>query len=173
MFGKPLFVRGDLGVELRIGNNLQAEGWGVLTYHPGSNRFLNEQYKQMGEAAYDDEQADLAKEWIAQHPKLFLTLSFRRFIFFWAGIPRERAGAGQKVALSGILAAGNQGITLAAKRRIHGVFLFATLLGFYPLIYYFTFVLSRYRHAIDPELVILAIFSLNNTVRHLPSRFAP
>jgi hypothetical protein len=88
VFGKPLFVRGDLGVELRIGNNPQAEGWGVLAYHPGSNRFLHEQYKQMGEAAYNAEQFDLAKEWIAQHPKLFLTLSFRRFIFFWAGIPR-------------------------------------------------------------------------------------
>ena len=29
---------------------------------------------------------------------------------------------------------------------------------FYPLIYYFTFPTPRYRHAIDPELLILAVF---------------
>jgi 4-amino-4-deoxy-L-arabinose transferase-like glycosyltransferase len=162
VFDKPLLVRGDLGVELRIGNNPEAEGWGVLTYHPGSNRFLNEQYKQMGEAAYDDEQADLAKEWIAQHPKLFLTLSFRRFIFFWAGIPRGGLEQVKNLLFlaSSLLAIG--GLLLAAKRRVQGVFLFATLLGFYPLIYYFTFPTPRYRHAIDPELVILAVFLISS-----------
>ena len=48
------------------------------------------------------------------------------------------------------------------KRRVPGVFLFATLLVFYPLIYYITFPTARYRHAIDPELAILAVFSLSS-----------
>ena len=121
----------------------------------------------MGEAAFDTEQGDLAKEWIAQHPQTFLVLSFRRFIFFWAGIPR--AGLEQVENLlflvSSLLAIG--GLLLAAKRRVHGVFLFATLLVFYPLIYYFTFPTPRYRHAIDPELVILAVFLISS----IPARF--
>jgi hypothetical protein len=37
---------------------------------------------------------------------------------------------------SSLLAIG--GLLLAAKRRAHGVFLFATLLLFYPLVYYVT-----------------------------------
>ena len=173
VFGQPIFVRAALGVNLRIGNNPLAEGWWVPTYIPFYNSFLYQQYKQMGEVAFDAEQSHLAKEWIAQHPKRFLVLIFRKFLFFWVGIPRKGLEQTKNLLLlaSALLATG--GLLLAAKRRIHGVFLFATLLGFYPLIYYFTFVLSRYRHAIDPELVILAIFSLNNTVRHLPSRFAP
>lgn len=162
VFDKPLLVRGDLGVELHIGNNPQAEGWGVLTYHPGSYGRLYEQYKQMGEVAYNAEQADEAKEWIVQNPKSFLQLSFRRFLFFWAGIPQEGQSRSKNLFLlaSSMLAIG--GLLLAAKRRIHGVFLFATLLVFYPLIYYFTFPTPRYRHAIDPELAILAVFLISS-----------
>ena len=52
------------------------------------------------------------------------------------------------------------GLLLAFKRRVHGVFLFATLLLSYPLIYYITVPEPRYRHAIEPELVILAVLLL-------------
>ena len=162
VFGKPIFVRGDLGAELRTGNNPLAEGWWVPAYRAGNNSFLYAQYKQMGEAAFDEEQAYLAKEWIAQHPKRFLVLTVRRFIFFWAGIPREGMKRVENLLFlaSSVLSIG--GLLLVAKRRVHGVFLFATLLGFYPLIYYFTFATARYRHAIDPELVILAVFSISS-----------
>jgi 4-amino-4-deoxy-L-arabinose transferase-like glycosyltransferase len=162
VFGKPIFVRDALGMNLCSGNNPQAEGWWVQTYIPGNNRFLYELYKQMGEAAFDSEEADQARDWIAQHPNRFLVLTFRRFIFFWAGIPREGLAQVKNLLFlaSSLLAIG--GLLLAAKRRVQGVFLFATLLGFYPLIYYFTFPQPRYRHAIDPELVILAVFSISS-----------
>ena len=160
VFHRPVFVRGDLGVELRVGNNPQAEGWWVPAYHPGNNSFLYEQYKQMGEAAFDAEQGHVAREWIAQHPREFLVLSLRRFIFFWAGIPREGMEQVKNLLFLGSSLLAIAGLSLAAIRRVHGVFLFATLLLSYPLIYYFTFPTPRYRHAIDPELVILAVFSL-------------
>ncbi len=163
VFGKPLFVRGDLGVELRSGNNPAADGGFVFAYHPGSDRFLRAQYKRMGEAAFVTEQARLAKEWIVQHPKLFLVISFRRFIFFWAGLPptgRLEKAKNLLFLASSVLAIA--GLLLAAKQRLHGVFLFATLVVFYPLIYYFTFPTPRYRHAIDPELVILAVYLISS-----------
>jgi hypothetical protein len=162
VFGKPLFVRGDLGVELRIGNNPRAEGRWVPTYHPFYNSFVYQQYKQMGEPAFDTEQAHLAKEWIARHPKRFVLLSLRKFLFFWAGIPRTGLEQVKNLLFlaSSLLAIG--GLLLAGKWRVHGVFLFATLLGFYPLIYYFTTPMSRYRHPIDPELAILAVFVISS-----------
>jgi 4-amino-4-deoxy-L-arabinose transferase-like glycosyltransferase len=160
-FGKLIFVRGDLGVELRSGNNPQADGGWIMAYHPGNNGVLYAQYKHMGEAAFDAEQARLAREWIGQNPKTFLTLSFRRFLFFWAGLPRKGLEQAKNLLFltSSLLAIG--GLWLAAKRRVHGVFLFATLVAFYPLIYYFTFPTPRYRHAIDPQLVILAVFLIS------------
>jgi 4-amino-4-deoxy-L-arabinose transferase-like glycosyltransferase len=173
VFHRLVFVRGDLGVELRVGNNPQAEGWWIPAYHPGNNRVLYEQYEQMGEAAFDAEQAHLAEEWMSQHPREFLVLSFRRFIFFWAGIPREGMAQVKNLLFlaSSLLAIG--GLLLAAKRRVPGVFLFAALLLFYPLIYYFTFPTPRYRHAIDPELVMLAVFSIWSLFARLwPRRYA-
>jgi 4-amino-4-deoxy-L-arabinose transferase-like glycosyltransferase len=157
-FGKVIFVRGDFGVELRSGNNPDADGGWILSYHPGNNVLLYGQYKEMGEAAFDTEQAHLAKAWIAENPQRFLILSCRRFLFFWAGLPRQGLEQAKNFLFLGssLLAIG--GLLLAVKRRVHGVFLFLTLVVFYPLIYYFTFPTPRYRHAIDPELVILAVF---------------
>ena len=169
VFGEPVFIRDNFGNELRVGNNPQAEGWMVLNYHAGSNPYLLTLFKQMGEVAINAEQGDEAKAWIAQNPKRFLVLCFRRFIFFWAGLPRTWTGI-PKTGLeqvknllflaSSLLAIG--GLLLAFQRRVHGVFLFATLLNFYPLVYYLTFPQPRYRHAIDPELVILAMFLISS-----------
>ena len=124
VFGEPVFVRDNFGNEFRAGNNPQAEGWMVSNYHAASNLPL---FKQMGEAAINTEQADEAKAWIAQHPKRFLVLCSRRFIFFWAGLPRTwaglpRTGLGRVRNLfflaSSLLAIG--GLLLAFKRRVHG-----------------------------------------------------
>ena len=41
---------------------------------------------------------------------------------------------------------------------MHGVFLFASLVIFYPLVYYFAFPHPRYRHPIEPELLILGVY---------------
>ena len=123
----------------------------------------------MGEPAINAEQADDAKAWIAENPKKFLALCFRRLFFFWASVPRTWAGlpvTGLKrvknllFLASSLLSIG--GLLLALKRRVYGVFLFATLLLFYPLIYYISVPEARYRHAIEPELAILAVFLVSS-----------
>ena len=169
VFGKPVFVRDAVGMNLHAGNNPEAEGWWVSTYIPGNNSFLYQLYKEMGEADFDAEQGDEAKAWIAQHPTRFLILTFRRFIFFWSGIPKTglEQAANLLFLVSSLLSIA--GLLLAAKRRGHGVFLFATLLGFYPLIYYVVFPQAQYRHSIEPELAILAVFLISS----LSARFQP
>jgi 4-amino-4-deoxy-L-arabinose transferase-like glycosyltransferase len=177
VFGEPVFVRDNFGNEFRAGNNPLAEGWVVPNYHAGYNPVLLTLFKEMGEPAMNTEQAHEATAWIAQHPKRFLVVCFRRFTFFWAGVPRTwtglpRTGLEQAENLfflaSSLLAIG--GLLLALKWRVHGVFLFATLLGFYPLIYYLTFPQVRYRHPIDPELVILAVFLISSFPSLRPRR---
>ena len=167
---KPIFIRDGLGVNLRAGNNPQAEGWWITSYYPSGNDFLYSLYGQMGEAAFDSEQADQAKDWIAQHPKMFLVLTFRRFIFFWAGIPKTGLEQAKNLVLLALSVLSIGGLLLAAKRRLHGVLLFATLLVSYPLIYYITFPQPRYRHAIEPELVILAVFLISSLSARFQSR---
>ena len=163
VFGKPVFVRDNFGTEFRAGNNPQAEGWKVGIHDATFNPIL------LSEAAISSQQADEAKAWIGQHPRRFLVLCFRRFYYFWAGLPVTWFGVpvtGMKrvrnllFLASSLLSIG--GLLLALKKRVHGVFLFSTLLLFYPSTYYITVPEPRYRHAMEPELAILAVFLISS-----------
>jgi hypothetical protein len=134
------------------------------------------QYKRMGEVAFVEQENDIAKEWIAENPGRFVQLTFLRIVYFWAGLPRKGLGLGQQgrnlmMALSSLLAIG--GLLLAAKRCVHGVFLFASLILFYPLIYYITFPSARYRHAIEPELIVLVVYLIAEVCCGMLSRRRP
>jgi 4-amino-4-deoxy-L-arabinose transferase-like glycosyltransferase len=189
----PWLVR-NYEVFHRCGNNPLAEGVWVGMYHPSQNPILYRQYQEMGEAAYAAEQARLAKQWIAENPEQFAIVTFRKFVFYWNGLPRlsstaewmqqhphhwltrvfwpvifradgsprssviqalEQARTSLFLATS-LLAVG--GLVLAVRNRVHGMFLFVTLLIFYPLVYYVSFPHPRYRHPIDPMLTMLAVY---------------
>ena len=86
----------------------------------------------------------------------------RRVIFFWDGLPRLNPVPGLAAIKNSLFLASSLlafgGLFLAWKRRIHAVFLFASLLIFFPLVYYVCFPEPRYRHPIDPVLVILGVY---------------
>jgi 4-amino-4-deoxy-L-arabinose transferase-like glycosyltransferase len=159
VFHKFIPIRSDLGSELRAGNNPEAQGWFERDYRAGNNHALFAEYKQMGEVAHDVKQGRLAKEWIRENPGRFAILSCRRFFYFWFG---EHGSEVQilrpLMILLTLLSFG--GLLVAVRHRIPGTFLFASLLIFYPMVYYFTFPTDRYHHAIEPELVILAVLCL-------------
>ena len=52
------------------------------------------------------------------------------------------------------------GAIRAVRQKVHGAWLFAGLILTYPTTYYFVFPHARYRHPIEPELLILAVFLL-------------
>jgi len=165
VFHRPVFVRDNAGVEVRCGNNPVAEGTWVGAYHPSQSVVLFEQYKQMGEADFCTLQGRLARQWIEENPTRFLVLTFRRFIYFWNGLPRLSKLRGLEETKNSLFLASSVisiwGLLLAVKRRVHGVFLFASLILFYPLVYYVSFPLPRYRHLIDPELLILGVYLIS------------
>jgi len=164
VFGEPVFLRDNFGNELRVGNNPLAEGMEVLSYHAAARITL---FKQMGEPAMCAEQGHDAEEWIAVHPQRFAVLCLRRLAFYWAGLPRTWGGipkhGWEQVKNMLFLACALlalAGLWLAYKRAVHGVFLFASLFFSYPLVYYITFPQPRYRHPIEPEMALLAVFFL-------------
>jgi GT2 family glycosyltransferase/4-amino-4-deoxy-L-arabinose transferase-like glycosyltransferase len=167
VMGQVVFIRDNFGNELRLGNNPLAEGQYVIAYHPSQNNLVLAKYARMGEVAFCVDQGRLAKQWIAQNPGKFAQITLRRFYYYWNGIPR--LAKNQNLAelknthtlLLSVL--GIWGLLLALKRRVHGVFLFASLLAFYPLVYYICFPEPRYRHPIDPQLLILGVYLVSET----------
>jgi len=167
VFGQPVFIRDNFGNEFRAGNNPLAQGWKVTAYDAGRNPSLEPLYRRIGEPAINAEQANEAKEWIAGNPQRFLELCVLRFYYYWAGVPRTWAGLPlppskqvKNLFFLTFSLLGFAGLFLALKKRVHGVFLFATLLFFYPLTYYISNPEARYRHAIEPEMIILSVFLL-------------
>jgi len=162
VMGHFVLIRDNAGNELWIGNNPLAEGQYVLPYHPSWNDRVLAKYERMGEWEFCAEQGRRARHWIAQNPERFAVITLRRVWFFWNGLPRlskyEWLADTKNSHILLLSVVGIWGLLLALKRRVHGVFLFATLLVFYPLVYYICFPEPRYRHPIDPELIILGVY---------------
>lgn len=165
VFGRPVFVKDSFGLELRCGNNPIAEGVWVSEYHPSQSVTANAKFQQMGELPFIDEQGRLARAWIATNRGRFAELTMRRIIFYWDGLPRLNPIPGLAVVKNSLFLASSLlawgGLLLALKRRVHGVFLFASLLVFFPLVYYVCFPEPRYRHPIEPVLVILGVYLIS------------
>lgn len=157
VFHKFILIRGDLGSELRAGNNPLAQGSWVREYRAGNNAVLMAEFQRMGEAAHDAKQGRLAIEWIKENPVRFAKLSLLRFYCFWFSLRTSEVPKLRPI-LFFLTPLSIAGLVVAIRLRIPGVFLFATLLIFYPLVYYFTFPTDRYRQTIEPEMVMLATF---------------
>jgi ABC-type proline/glycine betaine transport system permease subunit len=59
------------------------------------------------------------------------------------------------------------GLFLAFRNRHPAVALFAILLLVFPVIYYVTHPTPRYRHPIEPAMVVLAAYALTNVVSRI------
>ena len=162
VMGHFVLIRDNAGNELRLGNNPLAEGQYVLALHPSQNALVLAKYKRLGEYEFCVDQGRLAKQWIADHPGKFTVITLRRVYYFWNGIPRlarQQWLAELKNSHTLLLSIlGLWGLCLALKNRVHGVFLFASLLAIYPVVYYICFPEPRYRHPIDPQLIILGVY---------------
>lgn len=156
VFHKVLFIRGNLGSEFRSGNNPAAAGSWVPEYRVGNDVELFHQYLRVGEVRFSEEQGRLAKQWIHENPKRFLELSCLRVYHFWIGWAQWDTRLFE-VAFSALGTLGIIGMFYAVYARVRGAFLFASLLLVYPSLYYFVFTTDRYRHPIEPELVVLAV----------------
>ena len=162
VFGKFIPIRGNFGAEFRMGNGPGADGLWLFYLHPVKDPIEFEHYRQMGEPAYVRSRFEEAWNYIEARPGNFAKLSLRRFIYFWLGTPRTQEGSALFWARN-ILFLGSSiipflGLIWCYKRKEFGRNLFAWLFFSVPLIYYFTYPLPRYRHPIEPEMLILGVY---------------
>ena len=161
-FGRFVFVRDDFGLQLRLGNGPYADGLLMAYLQPNLNVYEMQRFRQLGELRYAEECKRQAFDFVREHPGRFALISVKRFVYYWAGAPKPNEGSTVTALRSSLFLASSVlalwGLGRALRKRKSGAWLFALLLLSYPTVYYFVYPHARYRHVIEPELLILAVF---------------
>jgi 4-amino-4-deoxy-L-arabinose transferase-like glycosyltransferase len=183
-FGKFIFIRDNFGAELRLGNGNGADGTLMLYLDATHDVYAMRQFQAMGELPYIAMRKRQALDYIRADYGRFAKLCVKRFIYFWAGPPRDTqpwwmSPAKNSLFLaSSVLAFWGLGRALRLRKpNSHkpssgtpsfwkpGAWLLFWLFLLYPAVYYFVYCIPRYRHPIEPEIAILAVFLLTEAGR--------
>jgi hypothetical protein len=162
LFHRIFPIRSNAGAELRLGNGPEANGRWMYWLHPTQNAAELQKYRQQGEVAYVRNRGREARDFMAAHPGPTALLWLKKAAFFWAGtsVVSDSPWLGFLKNLlfltSSVLAW--LGLALVTARRMRGAGLFAALLLIYPVTYYIIFPHARYRHPIEPILLLLIVY---------------
>ncbi len=181
VFHRFVFLRDDFGLQVRLGNGPYADGMLMAYLQPNLNKLELEKFQNEGELAYAESCKRQAFDWIRAHPGRFAVISLKRFFYYWNGVPRETNSVApvdfRTSAFLSTSVLALWGAIRAVRQKRPGAWLFASLILFYPAIYYFVYPHARYRHPIEPELTILIVFllsqvSLRTTTKQSETRTA-
>lgn len=163
-------LRNALGLSLWIGNNEHAEDWPVGRMHPISSTAEREKYIALGETAYMQEKREEAFRFMRTHPATDVRFIRDRFVEFWSGgtphpladFLRFRSVEYRFILLFNLAVAAGAfaGVVwLFRMRSLYAVPLAAYVIVF-PCAYYLTLAIPRYRHPIDPAVLLLTSMAL-------------
>jgi hypothetical protein len=163
-------LRSNLGLELYVGNNenydpLHPRIWpNVITREKEVYRFF-----RMGEMPFMHEEMDKAVNFMVAHPRVEVRLTLGRVAEFWTGTPAplrdlQRVDspllfAVEVCSLLGMIGMLG-GIVVLYARRSPFAFPLAICPVVFPLLYYATHGSLRYRHPLDPVIVLLTVISV-------------
>jgi len=167
-FGQFIFFRSNFALEFVVGNGSDTSRVESENVRPGDNPAEMKKIQRLGEIAYVADKRREALEFLARHPGLFLWLTARRFLYFWTDIwgahPSWRLEAEDGVpnimACSGISLLAMFGLYRALRDGREYAIVLGIPLTFLPIVYYITHPDVRYRHPIDPVMVVLATYGL-------------
>ena len=160
VFGHPVFLRSNYWFEFHLGNYHYSNGMGYSGKHPTNNPAELKKYTAWGEQQYIAFYKNDSLKFVKQYPAEFFDLTRHRVWWFWDGTPllyqtREWWKPWQFWPLSVL---GWLGWLFATTRKLRGWLLFSAALLIYPLPYYFSYPVAKYRHAIEPELLLLSVY---------------
>jgi hypothetical protein len=169
VFHRIIPLRSNFPLELYIGNN---ENYATrqFVYPPKVTKERELlRYLRIGETAFMDEEERKALAFMRAHPWIVLELTAKRFVAFWTGLPnpietfkvtdsllvRVLLVCNTAAAIGGLL-----GIIVLFWKRSPFAFPLAAYPVVYPAIYYLTHPNLRYRHPIDPVVLLLTAIAL-------------
>jgi 4-amino-4-deoxy-L-arabinose transferase-like glycosyltransferase len=164
VFGKFIFVRDNLPLEMYEANNDQSAGLWTRNEHPGNNPEAMRRFQELGELGFMAEKKQEVRQFIREHPARFLRFTAERAVYFWIAPPQATIIAGYDLMISrhtnfslgAVLAFA--GLWLTIRNRKRGAFLLACFLLVYPLPYYLVMPFVRYKHPIEPVMIMLIVY---------------
>jgi hypothetical protein len=128
----------------------------------------------MGELPYIAMRKQQALDFIRVDYGRFAKLCIRRVVYFWAAPPKDGQPWMMNEAKNSLFLASSVlmfwGLGRALRLRKPGAWLLLWLVLFYPAMYYFVYCIPRYRHPIEPEIAILAVFLLTEVGKKTTAR---
>lgn len=165
-FDRVLFIRDNLPLELYEANNDHSAGLWTRSEHPGNNPTAMKRMQELGEIGFMDEKKLEFRTFLREHPGEFVRFTLERIWYFWAAPPQATIVAGYDLwvarhvefLLASIFAFA--GLVLAFVRKNAYRWLLAPFLLIYPLPFYVVNPLARYKHPIEPVLLMLIVYVL-------------
>jgi hypothetical protein len=167
--GKYFFVKSNFGLALWLGNNPESKEIYSPNQYPAVNSRELQELQALGEVGYMKLKQREAVNFIRANPGSFISRCYYRFVDTWTGNydstldpyirkMQLRLPYIEYLTLFSILAFAGLGIALLTAAWDALPLAFCVVL--FPIPYYLTTSELRYRHPIDPVLVILAVVCL-------------
>jgi hypothetical protein len=162
-------LRSALPLQLWLGNNNLYDPNYSGPVAANAAREDIRQYVRMGEVAFMHAKGEEAREFIRKHHALYAKLTWERVVAFWTGTEHPWAElAATDSSLVRLVIAVNVltlvgmicGLVVLVRRRVAEWWMLGAWVCAYPLVYYFTRTLLRYRNVIEPVIVILAAVAI-------------
>jgi len=163
-FHKLVPLRSNFPLELYIGNNNNYATRQFVWPPKITKEREILRYFRLGETAFMEEEERKALEFIRSHPGIALELIGEKFVAFWAGIaePLQAWKTPDSTLIRALLLCNTLaatgallGIAVLLRRRSPYVFPIAAYPLIFPWVYYVTHPNLRYRHPIDPVVLLL------------------
>lgn len=164
-------IRSNFGEEFWLGNHEGGSGRIVSGLNPLESSRERERYRAVGEIAYVASQQRDALRFVRAHTANFYQFCWYRIQYWWFAKGESAPVFGLYVLLS-LTSLGGMALGFLEKNKQAIMLSIAILV--YPLVYYLTDVYARYRHPIEPLMVLLSAFLANKIldVRRRRSHYA-
>jgi hypothetical protein len=170
VFHRLVPLRSNFPLELYIGNNENYDDKHSRYPGPITKERETLRYFRMRETTFMDEEKRKAITFILSHPRMDLNLFCNRFAAFWTGIANAVQNFTETdsslvralilcALLSGIGALA--GVFVLVLRHNEFTFPLAIYPIVFPILYYITHTSLRYRHPIEPIILLLTAIAIN------------
>lgn len=158
----------------RLGNTGDTSHFRSSWADPPENESEMQEYRRLGELSYMAEKRRQVVGFISSHPGWFARVTLRRIVYFWTGFwslprtyqvgepldPDETFDPAHIIFCTTLTVLALAGLRRAFVQHVPAALPYALMLFGFPLVYYITVPHVRYRHPIDPQMVVLAVYAV-------------